>query len=415
MKLLWLCNNAPGIVRAHSSGRPASAVNWVDHVLSGLRDRGLTVRILYRGTGGSGVIDETCSYASFGEELPYVYRPELEAVFRQELRTYQPHVIHSWGVEYDHALAMVNAAEAEGMLDSTVASIQGLCRFLAEHYTDGIPPRDVRHTTFRDLVRKDNMAQQQEKFRLRGELETKSLEKLGHAIGRTSWDRARARELNPEILYHFCNETLRQCFYEGAWSYDSCRKHSVFASSCAYPVKGFHYLLEAMEEVRKVYPDAVITVTGRSYLAGDWKQRLRRGGYEAYLAKLTTQYHLEDAVQFLGDLSAEEMKQAFLDCNIFVLPSTLENSPNSLGEAMLLGVPSVAADVGGVRDMLKDGPEGRIYVPGDTGMLAAQILELFAMEERAAELGRGAREHARVTHDPQKNLEDLLAIYETLM
>ena len=82
---------------------------------------------------------------------------------------------------------------------------------------------------------------------------------------------------------------------------------------------------------------------------------------------------------------------------------------------MLLGVPSVAADVGGVRDMLKDGPEGRIYVPGVTGMLAAQILELFAMEERAAELGRGAREHARVTHDPQKNLEDLLAIYETLM
>lgn len=414
MKLLWLCNNAPGIVRAHISGRPASAVNWVDHVLSGLRDQGLTVRILFRGTGGSGAIDDKCSYASFGEDLSYVYRPELEETFRQELREYKPDVIHSWGVEYDHALAMVNAAEAEGLLDHMAASIQGLCRFLAEHYTDGISKGDAGHSTFRDLIRKDNIAQQQEKFRLRGNLEVKAIEKLRHVIGRTSWDYARALELNPEVTYHFCNETLRQNFYEGQWNYTECRKHSVFASSCSYPIKGFHYLLEAMAEVRKTYPDATITVTGRSYLGGGWKQYLRRGGYEAYLAKLTKQYHLEDAVQFLGDLSAEEMKQAFLDANVFVLPSTMENSPNSLGEAMLLGVPSVAADVGGVRDMLADGAEGRVYTSGDVSTLAKHIMELFAMEDRAADLGQAARAHARKTHDPEKNLEDLLAIYEKL-
>ena len=133
MKLLMLCNNAPGAVRSHISGKPESAVNWVDHVLEGLRSRDLTVRILYRGTAGSGIIDEGCSYASFGEELPYVYRPELEDVFRKELRSFQPDVIHSWGVEYDHALAMVNAAEKEGMLSHMAASIQGLCGFIAEH------------------------------------------------------------------------------------------------------------------------------------------------------------------------------------------------------------------------------------------------------------------------------------------
>lgn len=414
MKLLWLCNNAPGIVRTHITGRPASAVNWVDHVLSGLRERGLEVRILFRGTGGSGVIDEGCSYASIGEELPYVYRPELEETFRQELRQYKPDVIHSWGVEYDHALAMVNAAEAEGMLEHMVASIQGLCRFLAEHYTDGIPQRDVTRVTFRDLLRKDNIAQQREKFRLRGNLEVQAIEKLHHVIGRTSWDYARALELNPEVTYHFCNETLRQNFYEGQWNYVGCRKHSVFASSCSYPIKGFHYLLEAMAKVRKTYPDATITVTGRSYLDGGWKQQLRRGSYEAYLGKLTRKYHLEDAVRFLGDLSAEEMKRSFLEANVFVLPSTMENSPNSLGEAMLLGVPCVAADVGGVRDMLKDGPEGCVYTSGEVTALAQHIMELFAMEERAAALGSAARVHAGQTHNPEKNLEDLLAIYEKL-
>lgn len=414
MKLLWLCNSPPGVVRAHISGKPAGAVNWVDHVLDGLRGQGLTLRILFRGIGGSGCLDENCSYASFGEELPHVYKPEQEVFFRQEIRQFQPDVIHSWGVEYNHALALVNAAEAEGMLNRTVASIQGLCGFIADHYTDGIPQKDVNRSTFRDLVRRDNIARQQEKFRLRGELEKQTIRKLRHVIGRTSWDYARAKEWNPAIQYHFCNETLRQSFYEDRWNYETCRKHSVFASSCSYPVKGFHYLLEAMSQVRKTYPDAVITVTGGSYLGGSWKTRLRRGGYEAYLQKLTKRYHLEESIQFLGNLSAEEMKQAFLASNVFVLPSTMENSPNSLGEAMLLGVPSVAADVGGVRDMMKDPEEGRVYSAGDVDALAKHILELFAMEERAATMGRKARGHARVTHDPETNLETLLTIYRRL-
>ena len=251
MKLLWLCNNAPGVVRAHISGRPAGGVNWVDHVLSGLRRQGFTVRVLYRGTGDAGVIDETSSYAAISETPAHIYVPELEEYFREEIRTFQPDVIHSWGVEYHHALAMVNAAAAEGKLPNMVASIQGLCRFLAEHYTDGIPGNACRAVTLRDLLRKDNILQQQEKFVLRGQLETKALEKLHHVIGRTDWDRGHALEINPEIRYHFCNETLRETFYEGRWDYNRCKKHHVFASSCSYPIKGFHYLLEAFSQVVK--------------------------------------------------------------------------------------------------------------------------------------------------------------------
>ena len=414
MKLLWLCNNAPGAVRAHITGKPQSGVNWMDHVLDGLRQRGLIIRILYRGTGGSGVMDDWCSYASFGEELPYVYHPELEERFRQELRSFQPDVIHSWGVEYDHALAMVNAAQAEGMLSHMAASIQGLCRYLAEHYCDGLPGKAVRSLTFRDWIRKDNIAMQQEKFRLRGQMETQAVAKLTHVIGRTSWDREHTREMTPERKYHFCNETLRQTFYQGQWCYDQCQKHRVFASSCSYPIKGFHYLLEAMAQVRKIYPDATVAVTGRSFLSGGVKDRLRRGSYEAYLAALTKKYSLEEAILFLGDLTAEQMKEAYLEANVFVLPSTMENSPNSLGEAMLLGVPCVAADVGGVADLMEDSSEGRIYAPGDTEALARHILELFAMGDLAASLGEAARKHAKKTHDPQINLETLLMIYESI-
>lgn len=414
MKLLWICNSAPGVVRAAISGKPASAVNWVDHVLSGLRQRGFILRILFRGSGGEGMLDETCSYASFGEELPYVYHPELEERFREELRTFQPDVIHSWGVEYDHALAMVNAAEKEGMLPRMVASIQGLCGFIAQHYTDGIPEQVRRANTFRDFVRKDNIEKQQEKFVLRGNMEAGSIRKLHHVIGRTDWDRARTAELNPRVNYHFCNETLREPFYEGKWSYETCRKHRIFASSCSYPVKGFHLLLEAFAEVVKEYPDAMLAVTGRSFFAGDFKAKLRRGTYEKYMAALAKNHGLENRIEFLGNLSADAMKQAFLGANVFVLPSTMENSPNALGEAMLLGVPCVAHDVGGVRNLMEQDSEGYICPPGDTQALAQKIKNIFAMEDRAAVLGQAARAHALQTHDPEKNLQDLIEIYNRL-
>lgn len=413
MKLLWLCNSAPGVVRSHATGKNVGAVNWVDHVLSGLRQRGFTIRILCRGNGGEGTLDETCSYRYIGEDLPYVCSAELEEQFRQELRTFQPEVIHSWGVEYGHALAMVNAAEQEGMLDRMAASIQGLCAVLAEHYTDGIPEKVQKKSSFRDFLRKDNIRQQQEKFCLRGQLECQTVKKLHHVIGRTRWDREHTARWNPEVCYHFCNETLREDFYTGQWRYEDCRKHRIFASSCAYPIKGFHSLLEAFAEVRKEYPDATLAVTGRSFLTADLKAKLRRGSYEAYLAKLAKRLGVAESVEFLGSLSASGMKEAYLNANVFVLPSTMENSPNSLGEAMLLGVPCVAADVGGVRDLMA-AEEGRIYPSGDTAALAAHIKAVFALEDKAAEMGRAASAHARKTHDPEKNLQDLMKIYEEL-
>ena len=415
MKLLWLCNSAPGVVRSHIAGKPVSAVNWVDHVLSGLRSRGMTVRILFRGSGGEGTLEDGCSYASFPAEVPYVYRPALEEAFRKELCSFRPDVIHSWGVEYDHALAMVNAAEKEGYLPKMVASIQGLCGFLAEHYTDGLPEAVVKSCTFRDLIRKDNIAAQKEKFILRGQMEAAAVGKLSHVIGRTDWDREKTALMHPGVNYHFCNETLREEFYTGQWQYAACQKHRIFASSCSYPIKGFHYLLEAFVKVKKAYPDATLTVTGRTFLPGNLKSKLRMGSYEAYLAKLTRKYHLENSITFLGDLSAQQMKQAYLDANVFVLPSTMENSPNSLGEAMLLGVPCAAHDVGGVRNLMEDKTEGLICAPGDVDALTQSILKLFAMEERAGGLGETARIHARKTHDPEKNLQDLMEIYQKLV
>lgn len=411
MRLLWLCNMVPGKIKEKLSGEAVSGGLWVDHVLSGLRRQGLTIHILCPGDGAGGELDERCGYTTFREGLPHVYLPALERGFEEELKKFRPDVIHIWGTEYAHTLAMVNAAETLGLLGRTAVSIQGLCSVYAGHYAEGVPYRVQREFTFRDAVRRDNILQQQAKFARRGELEIAALEKVCHVIGRTSWDEACTGRINPEARYHFCNETLREPFYEGQWRYDHCRKHRIFASSCLYPVKGFHYLLEAFGEVAKNYPDATLAVPGKSFLTAD---KLRRTSYQKYLAALARKYGLADKIEFLGSLSAAQMKEAFLNANVFVLPSTIENSPNSLGEAMLLGAPCVASDVGGVANLMTHNHEGYLYQSTAPYMLAHYIRQVFDLEDGAEALGAAAKAHAAVTHDPEKNLRGLIAIYHEL-
>lgn len=413
MKVIWLCNVVPGAVR-EKLGSTSGGGLWMDHVLSDLRKEGLSLRILCRGLEqASGSLDERTDFVVFPAGEDHAYQPELEPLFQQQLQQYQPDVIHIWGTEYGHTLAMVRAAKVCDMLPKIAVSIQGLCGPHTAHYAEGIPVEVQRSFTFRDFVRRDNILMQQKKFAQRGEMERQALEQVAHVIGRTDWDRACTMQINPKAAYHFCNETLRDGFYSGRWQYAKCRKRTIFASSCLYPIKGFHYLLEALAIVRRFYPDATVRVTGESFFAKSLSQKLRQESYSLHMQRICEKNDLTSCVEFLGSLNEQQMKQAFLDANVFVLPSTTENSPNSLGEAMLLGVPCVAADVGGVRNMMADG-EGVVYQSTAPYMLAQGIMNVFAMEDGAERMGAAASAHAAKTHDPETNRIRLLEIYREI-
>lgn len=411
MKIVWLCNMIPSAV---NQSRGGGGGLWLDHVLEDIRvQKDITLRLFCPGGTETGRVDKQVEYVLFTEGEAHVYSEQLEERFYRELKAFQPDVIHIWGTEYGHTLAMVNAAQRLGLENRVAISIQGLCSIYARHYCEGVPEAVCHRYSLRDFLKRDNLLGQQRRFTQRGKLECKALEKAGHVIGRTDWDRAITGQINPNRVYHFCNETLRQPFYEDTWQYAACRKHRIFISSCAYAIKGFHYLLEAMPLVLAQYPDAEIAVTGDSFFKTSLTAKLRQDYYHRYLARLADQNKLGDRIHFLGALSAPQMKQAFLDCNVFVLPSTIENSPNSLGEAMLLGVPCVAADVGGVSNMLHPG-QGYVYQSTAPYMLAHYITEVFRQQERAEEMGAQARLQALETHNPEKNMRDLLEIYRLI-
>jgi len=219
---------------------------------------------------------------------------------------------------------------------------------------------------------------------------------------------------------------LRSNFYEGSWDLDKCEKHSIFLSQGDYPIKGLHYMLKAMPKILENYPDTKVYVAGNSIVNYKTiKDKIKISSYGKYIRELLHKNHLEDKVFFLGKMNAEEMKAQFLKSATFVCPSVIENSPNSLGEAMLLGVPCVAAEVGGINSIFNNGLDGIAY-PGygsleyveqtdketaQSKVLAHSVLRMWSDEEKMKEYSQNASEHARRTHDGKINYKRLVEIY----
>lgn len=350
-----------------------------------------------------GIPCKQSSASRFGDE----YINQAVDILRKE----NPDIIHIWGTEYAHSLAMVEACERLGIVHRVVISIQGIVSKCYYHYSAFLPEHIMQRYTFRDLL-KGNLAKAKKNFQLRGKLEEEAIARAHHVIGRTEWDRASVWDINPTAQYHFNNETLREEFYTGSWSHEKCEIHSIFCSQANYPIKGVHLMIQALPRILKEYPDTHLYIGGRDYFQMPfWKQ----SSYGKYLVELTKKYNLWDHISFTGFLNAEQMKTMYLKTNVFVSASSIENSPNSLGEAMILGVPCVASRVGGVHSLLKHNEEGFLYPADETYMLSYYICVLFDDVEKATRFGQKAHGHAIKTHSSEDNRKQLMEIYREVI
>ena len=174
--------------------------------------------------------------------------------------------------------------------------------------------------------------------------------------------------------------------------------------------------MEAFPIIVKQYPDAEIYVAGVDILeTKNVKDYIKRTTYAQYLKRLIKKYGIEKKIHFTGSLNANGMLEQYLKSNVFVLPSAIENSPNSLGEAMALGVPCVASCVGGVQDMICDRENGFIYPFDEPYMLAYYICQIFANPELAKAMGEKASESARKRFDAKLVAETTMKTYKMML
>ncbi len=332
---------------------------------------------------------------------------DLQTYFKHIYEELQPQITHIHGTEYSHSFACVKACAGA----TIVASIQGLVSVYANYYMGGISLREAK-PSFRDFVRWDWLAMQQKRMELRGHLERILISQLTHIIGRTSWDRSHVWAINPKAQYHFCNETLRASFYERQWSFSSCEYYSIFLSQAHYPIKGIQQLIKALPLVKRHFPSIKVYVAGNDFIH---VSPLRKNGFAIAMEKLMKQCSVAEDIIFLGTLNEVQMAEQYEKAHVFVCPSAIENSPNSIGEAQLVGVPCIASYVGGNMDMVKEAETGYLYRFEETALLAYRICQLFEHPDLCMFLSENGRVAARERHNSQRNAQQLLAIYQSIL
>ena len=419
MKILWVVNvKLPVIYELTNEQNQINAGGWLDRISKGvLNNPQNELMVCYPHKANEEGKVKNLSFRG----INYGYREmRLGAVSDEKgvstakgiIKEFQPDVIHIHGTEYQYHWFFAKAADELGMKNRTVTSIQGLVGVYAKHFALGLPFDVVRWCTIKEFLQRNNINNGMKNFRRRGVYENRTIMLSANVLGRTSWDRACTLIVNPDAKYYTCNETLRELFYSGEWSYDSCVKHRIFISQATYPVKGFHLFLEALVDIKRFFPDVTVHVAGANVTKGGW---VKGSSYGLYIRRLMRRYGVEDCICFCGNLNAEQMKSELLQANVFVSPSTIENSPNSVGEAMLLGVPVVSSGVGGVMGLMKHAEEGFIYQSDAPYMLAYYVNKVFEYKESALSLGKAAHARATLTHNYEKNLDDLINIYNRII
>lgn len=216
-------------------------------------------------------------------------------------------------------------------------------------------------------------------------------------LGRTEWDRAFVSLCAPHAKYFTCWEALRPCFYEPIeWTPPSS---PVFVSTISGPLYKGHDMV--LKTARTLKDSGLSGFEWRVFGIGDLKFAERKTGIRA----------ADVGVRTMGVATAEALRDALLHCSVFIHPSYIDNSPNSICEAQVLGVPVVATNVGGVSSLFAPDRLCCLVPANDPLAMAARIREALD----APKLFLSDRDACRKRHDRSAVCDDLVGIYRELL
>jgi len=161
--------------------------------------------------------------------------------------------------------------------------------------------------------------------------------------------------------------------------------------------KGHRYLIDAAAKVVPQFPDLYILLVGDGILMKELQAQTKALG-------------LEKQILFLG--TREDIPDLLAGSDFFVLPSLWEGLPMSLIEAMAAGLPIIATEVSGSKQVMVPGVTGLLIPPGDSQKLAEAIVEILSHPQQATEMGRAAQQRVEDEYSASKQAREHIALYQ---
>ena len=406
MKILWLCNIVlPELAEEFGFKTKQPIGGWLEGMWGGLKhvsklSLGMCVPIIKTERMKDGEFD---GYRYYSFQIRGVDGiEEQKNRFIEIISQFKPDIVHIWGTEFVHSYSMMLACKEIGIQSKVVINIQGLATYCAKSYRLGIPDNE-----YYKIYDGNTIFDGEKGFVCNSKYEIETLKNVQHVIGRTDWDRACVYDINPACKYHYCGEIMRPEFYEPVGA-RTVVEHRILISQASYPIKGLHNVLEQLGKLRDDYADLSIHIAGTNLYEADIP-------YAQYIKNLIRKYDMEKCISFVGMLDASNMKREYNEAQVFLSCSNIENSSNSICEAMLAGTPVVASYVGGTGSFVKHEKTGLLYPVNEPQIMSLYIRKLFEDEKLATSISSEAKKEISEFVDRDKNRERLISIYNCIL
>lgn len=241
-------------------------------------------------------------------------------------------------------------------------------------------------------------------FKATAEREIQVIQSCRYFMGRTAWDRNLVSLFNPAAKYYHCEEALRDSFLQmkKRWQYQDCKKVSIISVISRPWYKGQDLILKTAALLKRF---ANIDFEWNVY--GIPHMRFFENKYGIKAADVN--------VNVRGTAGKEKLVDALCGASCYVHTSYIDNSPNSLCEAQMLGVPVLATHVGGISSLVKDGETGILYPANAPYDLASAIVQLSQDKSACERMSQQERQAAESRHNPEAIQETLHSIYRDIL
>lgn len=305
----------------------------------------------------------------------------------------KPDIVHIHGSEKQF-IKLVPYLKNIGI--PVLVSIQGMVSVIAKKFTAGYSESFIRTYFYEKGFKRSSflpqtLFRQLRHFRNQAMLEEEMFREVPFFAGRTYWDRSIAYLLNPKSKYFHIDRILKPVFYENCWNGDRPNNtpYIIHTTTGNSVYKGFEVIAEAAYLLERCGFNFEWRMAGLS--ERDWSVK-------AAQRKLGTRYPQKSMI-FLGKVNALKLVKSMLIADQYVSASHIENSPNNLAEAMMLGLPCIATDVGGTSSYLENNKSGMLIPQGDPHALAGCVHQLAGDKEKRKKMGEQARQISMVRHN----------------
>ena len=233
-------------------------------------------------------------------------------------------------------------------------------------------------------------------------LERSAVRKAKYFGCRTNFDHDFVRSINKDAVIFDMPEAMNMVFYKHRWERPS--QLSILFVGSLNKRKGIEDLISALAQVKGNFPAIQLKVIG----AGSKM-------YIKYLHEMAERNNLVKNIVWLGTKSPSEIALEMSRSTLFVLPSLMDNSPNCLAEAMAVGVPSIASNVGGIPSMIRENIDGILFEKNDVAGLANAIQLLVGDVNLQDKFSVNARKKAFERNYPPNVAEKYLEVYKSLL